>query len=539
MSLRRDTVMIDATLVVPAYNAEAFILTTLRDVRGWLHGRPEAWEVVVIDDASTDETAGLVEAFAAAYPDEAWRVIRFTQNRGKGFAVRAGLDAARGEVCVFTDCDLAYPMANVATILDALAGGADAAIACRVHPDTTYLIKPDFFSYLFTRHVMGRWFNAICRAITVPGILDTQAGLKGFRTASIRPILGRLRLDGFSFDVELLRALIDSGSRIAEVPVAYRYDSEPSTVRFTLDALFMARDLVRIRYRSLRKRYAPRPESPKRRLVIHADDFGLAAGVNRAIREGLEARELTSASILVGGKQSAEALAWAASHREFDFGVHLNLTQGAPVLPAAQVPSLVDREGRFRPLGALLLRLATGRIRRAEIEAEWRAQIAAVRAAGVAISHLDSHQHVHLLPPIFRRVAVKLAESEGLVVRAMNGPVVVRSMHPDIKGIALALATRIDLGRRHHGVSGARGAGTALMEHGSFDALRATLQNAEPGETYELVVHPGLVDDDLRASNDRYRMGRERERTLLAAEETRAWLHFAGFELCDFRRRAS
>ncbi|HEX4825815.1 MAG TPA: ChbG/HpnK family deacetylase [Candidatus Polarisedimenticolaceae bacterium] len=538
MSLRRDAARIDATLVIPAYNAQGLIATTLRDVRDWLGGRPEAWEVVVVDDASSDGTLAVVEAFAAAHPDEAWRVIRFTQNRGKGFAVRAGLDAARGEVSVFTDCDLAYPMANVATILRALADGADAAIACRVHPDTTYLIKPDFFSYLFTRHIMGRCFSTICRIVTLPGLSDTQAGLKGFRTAVVRPILGRLRLDGFSFDVELLRALVDGGAKIAEVPVAYRYDSEPTTVRFTMDALSMARDLLRIRYRSLRKRYAPRRESPKR-LVIHADDFGLAAGVNRAIQEGLLAGEITSASILVGGRQSAEALAWAASHREFDFGVHLNITQGRPVLPPDHVPSLVDREGRFRPLGALLFRLATGRVRRAEIEAEWRAQIAAVRSAGVAISHLDSHQHVHLLPPIFRRVAVGLAESEGLVLRAMNGPVVVRSMHPDIKGLALAIATRIDLGRRHRGLPGARGAGTALMEHGSFDALRATLQNAEPGETYELVVHPGVVDDDLRSSGDRYHAGRERERELLAADETRAWLRFAGFELCDFKRRAS
>ena len=538
MSLDK-TARIDASLVVPTYNAAGFIASTLRDVRDWLRTRPEAWEVIVVDDASGDGTVGLVEAFAASYPDEAWRVIRFEQNRGKGFAVRAGLDAASGGIGVFTDCDLAYPMANVATILDALAGGADAAIACRVHPDTTYLIKPDFFSYLFTRHVMGRWFNAICRLLTVPGILDTQAGLKGFRMASVRPILGRLRLDGFSFDVELLRALVDGGAKIAEVPVAYRYDSEPSTVRFTLDALLMARDLIRIRYRSLRKRYAPRPEHPKRRLVIHADDFGFTAGVNRAIREGLEAGEITSASILVGGRRLDEALSWAADHREFDFGVHLNLTQGTPVLPAAQVPSLVDRAGRFRSLRSLVLGLVTGRVRPAEIEAEWRAQIAVVRRAGVAISHLDSHEHVHLIPLIFRRVAVKLAESEGVLLRAMHGPVVIRSTRPDIKGLALSIATRIDLGRRHRGVTGARGAGTALMEHASFDALRATLQNAEPGKTYELVVHPGEVDDDLRSTNDRYRTGRERERRLLSAGETRAWLRFNGFELCDFRRPAS
>jgi|WetSurMetagenome_2_1015567.scaffolds.fasta_scaffold43387_3 predicted glycoside hydrolase/deacetylase ChbG (UPF0249 family) len=523
------------TLILPVYNAETFLDATLRDVRDWLMSRDEAWEIVIVDDASRDATPRIVDAFVAAHPGEAVRSIRFTGNRGKGFAVRVGLDTARGAFSVFTDCDLAYPMPNVAAIVDQLVAGADAAIACRVHPDTTYLIKPDFFSYLFTRHIMGRWFNGICRAVAVPRLLDTQAGLKGFRTDAVRPFLGRLRLDGFSFDVELLRALIDRGARIDETPVAFRYDSEPSTVHFTLDALRMARDLVRIRWRSFRNRYRVRPELPPRRLVIHADDFGLARGVNRAIEEGLRAGEITSASILLGGPHTGEALTWAAEHPEFDFGVHLNLTHGAPLLPAERVRSLVDANGRFHSLGRFLVRATLGRIRLAEIEAEWGAQIAAVRGAGVRISHLDSHQHVHLVPRIFRGVAVRLAAEEGVVIRAMNGPVSVRPPRPDIKGIALALATRIDVGHRYRHVVGARGAGTALRDHATLDGLQATLRDTIPGETYELVVHPGVVDEDLRTSGDGYWGGREKERALLAAEETRAWLRFAGFELRDFR----
>lgn len=539
MSLLRRDGEIFGTLILPVYNAESFLDATLRDVRSWLAGRDEAWEVVVVDDASTDKSAAILAKFAAAHADEAWRVVRFTENRGKGFAVRVGLDAARGQYSVFTDCDLAYPMPNVATIVARLVDGADSAIACRVHPDTTYLIKPDFFSYLFTRHIMGRWFNWICRVIAVPRLLDTQAGLKGFRTEAVRPLLRRLRLDGFSFDVELLRGLVDRGARIDEVPVAFRYDSEPSTVHFTMDALRMARDLVQIRYRSLRGRYRPRPEPAPRRLVIHADDFGLAPGVNRAIQDGLTAGELTSASILLAAPATSEALQWAATHPEFDFGVHMNLTHGRPLLPVEQVPSLVDRSGRFYPLGRFLVRVLTGRVRRAEIEAEWRAQIAAVRAAGVRVSHLDSHQHVHLVPGIFRRVAVRIATDEGLPVRAMNGPVPLRPTHPDVRGIALAIATRVDLGTRYRGVTAARGAGTGLTGRATLSRLISTLRDAAPGETYELVVHPGVVDDTLRASGDSYQEGREQERTLLAAEETRAWLRVAGFELGDFRASAT
>jgi hypothetical protein len=102
---------------------------------------------------------------------------------------------------------------------------------------------------------MGGCSTLLCRILTVPRLLDTQAGLKGFRTDVVRSVLDTLVVDGFPFDVELLRALIDRKASIREIPVSFRYDSEPTTVRFTMDALIMLRDLVRIRVRSLRGAY--------------------------------------------------------------------------------------------------------------------------------------------------------------------------------------------------------------------------------------------------------------------------------------------
>jgi dolichyl-phosphate beta-glucosyltransferase len=523
------------------YNAEGFLEATLRDVYEWLSGREEPWELIVVDDASRDGSPRILDAFSRAHAGEAIQVLRFDANHGKGFAVRVGLDRASGGIAVFTDCDLAYPLVNIDRILTHIAAGADAAIACRVSPESTYLISPSFFSYLFTRHVMGRIFNAISRAIAVPRLLDTQAGLKGFRTAIVKPLLSRLRLDGFSFDVELLRGLIDRGARIDEVPVAFRYDSEPSTVSFTMDALRMARDLCRVRWRSMRGFYAI--ESPARGVIIHADDYGLAPGVNRAIEEGLETGALHSASILLGGEHATAALAWAAAHPQFDFGVHLNLTQGRPSLAASRIPSLVGTDGCFRPFVPFVLRFVLGRIALSEIAAEWRAQIAAVRHAGVRISHLDSHQHVHLIPRIFRGAAVALATEERVSLRAMDGPIAAEATRPNLKGIALAVATRLSVGRRFRHLVAARGAGVPLRGHATLDAFRASLQGARPGETIELVVHPGFSDAALRASGDAYQEGRDDERTLLAAEETRAWIRLSGFRPSDFRaaeaRRAS
>ena len=537
MSLDRREVP-RATFVLPVYNAQNFIASTLRRVHDWLRERPEPWELIVVDDASSDGTPALIEAFAAGHPGDAIRCVRFAANRGKGFATRTGLGLARGAWVLFTDCDLAYPLENAEGVMSELAAGADAVIACRVLPSSTYLISPSFFSYLYTRHLMGRAFNLICRALTVPRLLDTQAGLKGFRASVIQPLLGALIMDGFSFDVELLRALQDRGARIVEMPVTYRYDTEPSTVRFIIDSLEMARDLAHVRVRSFLGRYrAPaRTAPPPGRLVVHADDFGLAPGINQAIQEGFQAGSITSASILLGGPHAEPAVAWAAGHPQFDYGVHLNLTQGRPILPAAQVPSLVDREGRFLGLGRFLARFVTGRVRTHQVRQEWRAQIEAVRRAGVAVSHLDSHQHVHLLPRLFRKTALRIARHEGVPLRVMDGPVRRRVLAPDFRGLMLAVATRVCA--RPAGLDGAcaHGFGTSLMRRPTVGNVRTLLARARPGRTYEMVVHPGVPDGALADSGDGYVRGRELERRLISSEEFRAVVRNAGFELVPLGR---
>jgi dolichyl-phosphate beta-glucosyltransferase len=529
---RREPV---ASFIIPSYNAAGFLAANLEDVRRWLRERPEPWEMIVVDDASRDDTPRIIDEFVRGHPDEAIYAARFIANRGKGFAIRVGLGLARGKYAVFTDCDLAYPVSNTARVLAELEAGADAAIACRVLPESTYFMSPSFFSYLYTRHLMGRIFNLLCRLITVPRIQDTQAGLKGFRTEVVRPILGRLAMSGFSFDVELLRALIDREARIVEIPVTFRYDTEPSTVLFIMDSLRMFRDLVHIRYRSMVGRYRRRPVGSAA-LVVHADDFGLAPGVNKAIEEGLASKAVTSTSVLTGTPHCAEALSWAAAHPQFDYGVHLNLTHGRPVLPASEVPSLVTRSGEFPSLSRLAFRLMTGRVRTEEVLKEWRAQVAAVRAAGVTVSHLNSHQHVHLLPRLYSRASAPLALGEGLPLRAMDGPIFWRKGRPDIKGMLLAVASRAAMRSDGSVATVARGFGAALASQPTVASLRADLSRTEPGVTYELVVHPGVVDEALRTSGDTYLGEREVEWEFLASEEFRALLRDAGLILTDFKR---
>ena len=187
---------------------------------------------------------------------ERWLLLRNDANRGKGFSVARGMAAARGARRVFTDADLAYPVDEIDAMVRELDDGADVVIACRVLPESRYLMSPSFFHYLYTRHLMSRLFNRVVRVALLPGILDTQAGLKAFTARAAELIFPRLTVAGFGFDVELLYIARKHGLRVRQTAVQYRYDDEPSTVRFAADAAAMLRDLARIRWNDWRGRYA-------------------------------------------------------------------------------------------------------------------------------------------------------------------------------------------------------------------------------------------------------------------------------------------
>jgi hypothetical protein len=164
--------------------------------------------------------------------------------------------AAVGKFRVFTDADLAYPSSEVSKILADLEGGADVAIACRVLAESRYLMSPTFFSYLYTRHVMSRIFNAMVRLTLIPRVLDTQAGLKGFTAHAAEIVFPRITIPRFGFDVEALFIARKHELSLAQTPVYFRYDEEPTTVRFAEDVIRMMRDLVHIRRNDRRGRYA-------------------------------------------------------------------------------------------------------------------------------------------------------------------------------------------------------------------------------------------------------------------------------------------
>ena len=241
------------SLIVPVYNEGQRITSSLEQISAFLASLTRPAELILVDDHSGAPTSELLVEFARGR--RGVTLLRNEQNRGKGFSVARGMLAAGGAYRVFTDADLAYPPSEVGKVLRDLETGADVAIACRVLPESRYVMSPTFFSYLYTRHVMSRVYNGLVRHALIEGVLDTQAGLKGFTARAATVIFSRVSIPRFGFDVEALFIARKHGLTIKQTAVDFRYDEEATTVRFALDAARMARDLYRVRVNDRRGLY--------------------------------------------------------------------------------------------------------------------------------------------------------------------------------------------------------------------------------------------------------------------------------------------
>jgi hopanoid biosynthesis associated protein HpnK len=262
------------------------------------------------------------------------------------------------------------------------------------------------------------------------------------------------------------------------------------------------------------------------RLILSADDFGLTSGVNRAVAELHRAGVLTSATLMARGAATEEAIAIARSMPTLGVGCHVVLVDGEPVLPAQELPMLVDQcTGLFQPTsGAFVQRLFTGRIRSAEIEAETAAQIALLQSRGVALTHIDTHKHVHIFPAVLRPV-LRAARAAGIrFVRNPFEPVWSRRATPHAPWLRRAEVSLLRLlepaFRRivaEEGFTTTDGA-LGVLATGTLDAatLAALLSNLPVG-TWELVTHPGYNDADLAQAHTRLLASRETERLALSA----------------------
>jgi hypothetical protein len=216
------------SLVFPTYNPGPLIDRTWREVRAFLARAPGKWEVLFVCDGCTDGTA---EHLARLVPpaEARVRILSYTPNRGKGYAVRQGLLAATGRWRLFTDVDLAYSFEDVVRVAQTLQAGIDVAIGSRLHADSRLVLPPHLQGYAFRRHLQSQFFSRLVRWLLPLAQRDTQAGLKGLSADAARCVLPRLRCNGFGFDCEMLTACVRFGLTVREVPVCVRYEDQAST----------------------------------------------------------------------------------------------------------------------------------------------------------------------------------------------------------------------------------------------------------------------------------------------------------------------
>ena len=232
---------VQLSVVVPVYNEERNIRETLRRIEVFLSLKDISWEVIVVSDGSWDKTVEIVEEIQRSKPHLPLKFIRSDTNRGKGYTSRRGMLEACGRYVLLTDADLSAPIKEADRLTAALEKGVDVAIGSRATGDKDCDIRQSV-----KRHISGRIFNFFVQRLVLPGIKDSQCGFKCFTHEAAQKLFSAQKLEGFSFDVEVLYLARKSGYRIAEVPVMWSQGPD-SRVSLFRDSILMLRDLFKIK----------------------------------------------------------------------------------------------------------------------------------------------------------------------------------------------------------------------------------------------------------------------------------------------------
>jgi hopanoid biosynthesis associated protein HpnK len=268
-----------------------------------------------------------------------------------------------------------------------------------------------------------------------------------------------------------------------------------------------------------------------RRLIVNADDFGLTAGVNRAIIEGNHSGIVTSATLMANAKATHAAIDLARTQPSLKTGCHVVLIDGVPL--ASNLPSLTGGSSRFRSsLKRFALAATRGQIAADEIQREVEAQIRKLQSCGVTITHVDSHKHTHMFPRILRPL---LRAAKACGIRAVRNPFEPLKSWP--AGMVLGspglwlrsagvmafqiFAAEFRRVLKEEGMVSTNGT-VGIAVTGMLDQKRLLrILEALPEGTWELVCHPGYSDSDLQAAGTRLTQSREIELSAVASAETK------------------
>jgi dolichyl-phosphate beta-glucosyltransferase len=230
----------ETTIVIAAYNEEKRLAHSLRKIQAYQAANGHPAEIIVVDDGSTDNTALMVVILSLEV--QGLRLISYAKNRGKGYALRAGVLSSRGSLVLLSDADFSTPIEELETLKVHLSSQShQIAIGSRALALSKIVQAQPFW-----RRGMGRLFNHLVRALVIDGFHDTQCGFKLFSGDAARKLFAAARIDRFAYDVEILTLAQKNGFRVAEVPIKWT-DCTGSKVRPVLDSLQMLADLLKIR----------------------------------------------------------------------------------------------------------------------------------------------------------------------------------------------------------------------------------------------------------------------------------------------------
>lgn len=287
-----------------------------------------------------------------------------------------------------------------------------------------------------------------------------------------------------------------------------------------------------------------------RRLIINADDFGLTAGVNRAIAEAHTRGIVTSATLMAKGRAFNDAVRLTGNLPQLSVGCHVVLIDGEPVLQKNKVRSIASDQSDSTRFGdnlkSFAARALAGGLNSHEIETEVEAQIRKLQSAGILVSHVDTHKHTHLFPAVLKPV---LLAAKACGVRAIRNPFGPKkplrsgdllsrpslwTRYVEVK-ILRSLAAGFQEAAKNEGFITPDGTFGIVVTGALDEKLFRAIAGIIPEGTWEFVCHPGYNDDDLKSANTRLRESRESELRILTMPEAQQLLASHGITLISYR----
>jgi glycosyltransferase involved in cell wall biosynthesis len=236
------------SIIIPAYNEEQRLPGTIEQVLAFLSSQSYRSEILIVENASQDNTIQVAQEFAArCHTDELPVHVLQEHQRGKGAAVKKGMFASSGDYRFMCDADLSMPVTEINRFFPPALPDVDIAIASREAPGAVRYNEPIY------RHVVGRVFNTLIRVLALPGLNDTQCGFKCFRGQVVEELFNDMTITGWSFDVEILYIAQQRGYLIHEVPIPWYFNPD-SHISVAKDSTQMALDIFKIRLRDRQNR---------------------------------------------------------------------------------------------------------------------------------------------------------------------------------------------------------------------------------------------------------------------------------------------